>query len=181
MKKHIVIASFIICALTACKNNSKSKSESTTSETLENRFEGKGYTFDYPKDWNITDDEPIDEGVHFVSVEKNGFDSSGLFTLVVFEYLVELDDVIKVNMEELQNNSFVETLTFESIVDSQFGNLDARSIGFKLSTMGIKHKGTIYAFEAKNQSFVIIRQGALEDTTKNAEGFDTIENSFSIK
>jgi len=181
MKKHIFLVSFFICALTACKNSSESKVESTTSDSVENQFEGNGYTFDYPKDWDVTDDEAIDEGVRFVSVEKNGFDSSGLLTFMYFEYIVELDDIIKMNMEEFQNNSFVETLTFDTIVNNQFGTYDARSINFKFSTMGIKHKGTIYAFEAKNQSFVIIRQGALEDTTENTEGFDTIEDSFTVK
>jgi len=135
----------------------------------------------HPEDWNITDGEKIEEGIFYLAVEKKGLDASGLITIVSFEKLIDLDESITTNIEQLQDNPVLNNLSFDAIVDSQYHTITSRSSHFNFKTMGMKHEGMIYAFSSENNSVVILKQEAVEDRKENAEGFDTIKNSFKIK
>lgn len=187
MKKYMtLILSFLILA--ACKNNTESTLKigedsdvfQDNNTVAKGKYQGNGYTFNYPKNWNVTDDEAIDDGVHYIAVEKEGLDSSGLVTVISFDYTMDLDDMIEMNIEELRNNSFINNLNVESIEDDQYNTITSRKATFDFSTMGLKHQGNIIAFSGENSSYVLLSQEALEDHAVNKQGFEIIENSFSI-
>jgi len=180
MTKQLLIISLLFL-MGICKENQTYKAEANIYDLLENRFESTVFSFDVPADWSITDKEQIDEGIYYLAVEKNGFDSSGLMTIVSFEYLIDLDESIRINIEQLQNNPMAGNLNFGSIRDAQFNGIAARSASFNFNTMGVKHEGLVYAFSSKKNSIVILLQEALEDKNENSNGFDTIERSFKIK
>ena len=182
MKKQLLIFSFIVISISiSCKNNDNYNVAVNKNEIPENRLESNLFSFNYPEDWSVTDSEEIEEGIYYVSVEKNGFDSSGLMTIVSFEELIDLDESIVFNIEQLKDNPVINNLNFDEIRDSEFNAIKSRSSNFDFKTMGIKHDGIIYAFSSKNNSFVILKQEALEDRKENVEGFNTITNSFEIK
>jgi len=179
MKIYISVL-LLLFSLTACKKTKEARIEINKQETAANRIEGKMYSFDFPEDWSITDNEVMDEGVSYLSIEKKGFDSSGLMSIVSFDKLMDLDELINLNVQEFQDNPLISSLNFESIVENKFNDIDSRSSNFKFSAIGIEHKGTIYGFNSKSSSYVILRQEAREDKKANAQGFKTIENSFSV-
>jgi hypothetical protein len=164
-----------------CKNNESNKIEVNNNEISNNRFENNVFSFNFSDDWKITDTEKIEEGVYYMAVEKNGFDSSGLMTIVSFEELIDLDESIILNIEELQSNVVLRNFKFEPIKNDQFNGIASRSARFVFNTLGIKHEGFVCAFSSDNNSVVIIKQEALEDKKINQEGFETIEKSFEIK
>ena len=180
MKKQISIV-LLFFILTSCTKNVRYTAELNNNQILENRFESEIFSFDFPEDWSITDSQEIEKGIYYVAVEKNGFDSSGLMTIISFEELIDLDGSIIMNIEKLQNNPMVKNLNFESIKDNKFNGITARSTRFNFKTMGIKHEGLIYAFSSTNNSIVILPQEAEEDKKVNSQGFDMIERTFEIK
>lgn len=180
MKKYFLIL-IIIFTISSCKKGKNYSTEINNNDIPEQRFESEFFSFNYPKDWKITDSEEIEKGIYYVSVEKVGFDSSGLITIVSFDELIDLDEMVMMNIEELKNNPSIGNLNFESISNSNFNKTKSRSSSFKFSALGIKHIGLVYAFNGNNSSYVLLKQGAIEDTNKNNEGFTTIEKSFEIK
>jgi hypothetical protein len=171
----------LLLIITISKENINFKAESEDLKILVKQFENNVYSFNIPEDWSLTDSEKIDDGIYYISVEKNGIDSSGLMTIVSFEFLVDLDELINVNIEELQNNSTLNEFNFDSIHDSKFNNISARSTRYNFKTMGINHVGLVYALSSKNNTVVILLQEALEDKKENSNGFDSMEGSFKIK
>ncbi|WP_299335045.1 hypothetical protein [uncultured Psychroserpens sp.] len=167
--------------MSSCKKKENNTNTVPSKDSAEKRFEGEFFSFNYPEDWEITDNEEIEKGVYYLSVEKTGFDSSGLMTIVSFNEMIDLDDLVLMNIEELQNNPVIMNLKFESISNNVFNNIESRASNFKFSTLGLKHEGLISAFQGTKNSYVILKQEALEDTIKNANGFSTIERSFETK
>lgn len=182
MKKQLLMFSLLCFLVTiSCKKNEPYKVEVNNDDVPEHRFESNLFSFNYPEDWKVTDSEEIEEGTYYVAVEKNGFNASGLMTIVSFEELIDLDESIMLNIQELQDNPVVNNLNFETLKNSEFNTNKSRSSNFNFKTMGIEYDGMIYAFSSKNNSYVILKQEALEDRKDNVEGFNTIKNSFEIK
>ena len=180
MKRQLLILS-LLCLIISCKKNEKHKVEVNNNEVPKNKFESDIFSFNFPKDWKITDNEKIEEGIYYLAVEKNGFDSSGLMTIISFKELIDLDEAININIEEFKNNSMVNNLNIDAIKDSKFNGITARSLSFEFETLGIRHDGVLYAFSSNNNSIVILSQEALEDKKANSNGFDIIEKSFEIR
>ncbi|MGB3606734.1 hypothetical protein [Psychroserpens sp.] len=157
---------------------------SCKTETSSNKtgvFEHEQFTFEYAPDWSITDEDPMEEGLFFVSIEKNGFDSSGLLALTTITDELDLDEAIALNLEQLATNPVVNDLDYESIMDASYNNNEARKINFTFSTLGIKHQGSILAFNKNDKGFILLKQEALEDIKHNDAGFKIIESSFTVK
>ncbi|QXP58996.1 hypothetical protein [Olleya sp. HaHaR_3_96] len=182
MKKQILMSSLLFfLIITSCRNKEHYAGEAKTTETAITKFENNILAFNFPEDWNITESEEIEKGIFYLSVEKEGLDSSGIMTIISFENLIELDESIMMNIAELQNNSLIQNLNFDTIKDSKFNAITARALHFNFKTIGIKHEGIIYAFSNATNSVVILKQEALEDQKENVDGFSTIENSFKMK
>lgn len=182
MKKQLLLSTVLsFLAIISCKKKEEYKVEINNDEITEKRFESKTFNFNYSEDWNISDSEEIEKGIYYVAVEKNGFDSSGLMTIVSFDELIDLDELIKMNIEQLQNNPVINNSNFDLIKDNNFNRNVSRSSNFNFTTMGIKHIGIIYAFSSETNSVVILKQEAIEDKKENSQGYETIKRSFEIK
>jgi RecA-family ATPase len=181
MKKQLFILPLLFIFSTfSCKKNESQEVQKNSEEVSENTFKSKVFNFNYPEDWSITDSEEIEKGIYYLAIEKKGLDASGLMTVVSFEELIDKDASIQINIEQLQNNPVINNLEYGPLEDATFNSLESRVSSFHFKTMGLKHEGMIYALTSKNYSVVILKQEALEDKKDNAEGFYTIENSFSI-
>ncbi|MDG5492560.1 hypothetical protein [Psychroserpens sp. SPM9] len=175
--KKIILLILVACSLTACNQFVKSSAESTK----ELHFKRDNFEFNYLDSWEVTDNETINEDVFYMALEKNGFDASGLVTITSFGYEIDLDEMIHMNIDEFQNNSFIKNFKYDNIENNQFNTTSSRAANFRFSTLGLRHNGIIHAFYKNGQSFVIIKQEASEDSKKNQNGFNIIETSFSIK
>jgi len=183
--KKLLLLFFVFCLISACKKNAESKVdsnvESNTSLSDDSKVDRNSFAFKCPEDWKVTEEELLDEGVYYLSVEKNGFDSSGLMSITTFNYSLDLNELIFMNAEEIRNNTLLNNLNFDSIIDNQFNNINSRSSKFNFNAMGVNHEGVIHAFNSDNYTYVILKQEAIEDNKTNEEGFRVIEKSFFTK
>ena len=61
-------------------------------ESIETKFEKDGVSLTCPQGWKITDQENFDDEGYYLSIEKDGFDSSGLFSITWVNINLDLDE-----------------------------------------------------------------------------------------
>jgi len=169
--KSISIIFFLFFILLSCQ------------ETPATKFEYDGVSLISPKGWAITDKENLDNEGYYLSIEKDGFDASGLLTISWINFEYDLNEWINIYKDELTNNIIYEhaNLTFEAQKEDSFNNINTISIRFTASILGLKHDGIIHFFFENDKTFAILRQEAFEDKAINENGFKLIEQSFKIE
>jgi len=157
-------------------------SSKSTNKIVTSKFQKNGVSLTCPKGWKVTDEENFDDEGFYITIEKNGFNSSGLITITWYYEIIELDQVMDVAMEELQK-SFIHknsNLKFGELIENKFNFINTSFVNFNMSTIGLKHQGEIHVFHKEGKTFCINKQEAIEDKGKNSEGFKIIENSFVV-
>lgn len=152
-------------------------------ETSQTELEKDGVSLTCPKGWEITDEDSLDGQGYYLSIEKAGFNSSGLITITWINNEFDKNEWINSYKDELRNNFIYKNsnLSFGGIIENKFNNINSTSVSFKVSILGVKHEGEIHVFSEKNKTFSILKQEAIEDKTKNINGFGLIEQSLKIK
>lgn len=152
-------------------------------ESKPTEFNKHGVFFSCPANWTITEEEDMGEGSYYISIEKNGITSSGLYTITWVKDSVELVDYLNVFKDELKNNIVFKNsnLSFTNPTEDNFNSFSTVSCKYKANLISVKHHGEIHTFHCKNRTYAILKQEAEEDSLKNKEGFIFIENSFQIK
>lgn len=170
--KFQIIYGLLLISVLSCKQ-----------ETPEFKFEKEGVSFTCPAGWNISEEENIDDMGYYLSVEKDGFNSSGLVSITWVSDSLVLQDYIELYKDELRNNIIYKNsnLNFQPSKISEFNTISSNSAQFEVSILGLKHEGEIITFYGPNKTFVIFRQEAIEDRLKNHLGFEIIEKSFVTK
>jgi hypothetical protein len=140
-----------------------------------------GVSFTYPSGWSITEQEDLDGAGYYLSIEKAGFDASGLLTLTWINGILDSHEYLEIIQEEYENQRLLNDLEFQSARDNNFNGIQSISCDFKFKTLGLEHRGTIYVFVSGENTYSIIKQEAIEDISKNKEGFDLIESTFKVK
>ena len=146
--------------------------------TAEYVFEKEGMTFNVPEDWEITDEEKFDDGSYYLSIDKNGFDSSGVLIITTYNESIDLDELIYYQKEEILSNTIFKNSVFEPIQDDEFNTIDSRATSYTFGLLGLEHEGAIHAFYNQDKTYLVMKQGAIEDKKINNKGFDVIEKSF---
>ena len=154
---------------------------SCSSPSHETKFSREGISFTCPEGWKITDAEDINGQGYNLSCEKDGWDASGLVTIVWVNGTLELDEFLNIHKKEFENNTILKysNMHFENAVDTMFNSIDARAMPYTLSLAGVKHQGIIFCFYGNAKTIGVVKQGTLEDKTANKAGFTAIENSFT--
>lgn len=152
-------------------------------EAPEEQFEKDGVSLISPKGWKITDEENLDNQGYYLSIEKEGLNSSGLITLSWLNDELELHEWINIHKDKMKNNIIYKNsnLIFEDIHENKFNNLNTTSLNFTVSLLGLKHEGIIHFFHKEEKTFSFLIQEAIEDKNKNRRGFELIEQSFKIE
>ena len=169
--KFRIILLFLISSLISCAESPKFA------------FEKNGVSFTSPSGWSIIGEENFEDEGYYLSIEKDGFDSSGIMTISWINDLLDLDEYIKIHIDELKSNIIYKNsnLIFEPILDNEFNRINTRSSSYEFKLLGLKHKGIIHSFYGKNRTYLILKQEALEYTFKNKQGFNIMEESFMIE
>ncbi|GHT79051.1 hypothetical protein FACS189464_3490 [Bacteroidia bacterium] len=146
----------------------------------ETAFKQFGLSFTCPAGWTVGETEDYGNGC-YLSVEKNGFNSSGLVTVTkVDEEYDELTDFLSVYREGLEESPAFSQLQFGKATTVRYGSYQGIAISYSAKALTVAHKGRIVAFSVNGKSVCIIEQGADEDKDKNKAGFKTIEDSFTV-
>ncbi|WP_324025576.1 hypothetical protein QSV08_20675 [Maribacter sp. BPC-D8] len=171
MKKPLILIASIFLFLTSC------------SESKPAKFERDGVSITSPTGWGITDEENIDDLGYYLSVEKDGFDSSGIITITWVNGEMDLNEWVDIYKEELENNIIYKNskLNFKSVAEGSFNDINSTSLKFTASILGLDHEGDIHFFYKGDKTFAILIQQATEDNATNKPGFDLIEKSFSVE
>lgn len=168
MKNSILIL-FLFSTLLSCKVSPETK------------FKKDGVSFTCPQSWKITDKENYFNYGYLVSIEKDGFSSSGLMSLVWF--IEENQDLVE-NLKSYQNDlsdSFIYKkahIEFSEVYDEVFNQIKGKAVNFTCKLLGVDHEGIIYSFNKGGMNFTILQQSATQDMKDNAEGFSQLEESF---
>ena len=144
-------------------------------------FLRNGVSFTYPSGWSITEQEDLDGEGYYLSVEKAGFDASGLLTLTWINGVLDSREYLKMIQEEYENQKLLNDFEFQSARDNSFNRIQSISCDFKFNTLGVRHSGVIYVFVRGENTYSIIKQEAIEDISKNKKGFDLIEDTFKVE
>ncbi len=177
MKKTNILLFATLLLVTSCIPFGNKKEDKGVPSTVER----KDFAFSLPSDWKVTEEEMIDEGAFYMSVEKKGMDSSGLITITAFDYEVDLPALIELNLEELQSNSLFGKFTYGDIAADTFNTIPAQSSTYNFRIIGLDHEGEIIVFTSQEKTYSILKQGAIEDREDNKDGFRIIEEGFETR
>lgn len=170
MKNFLILLSILITC-NACQ------------ETPEAKFERDGVTLTSPKGWEITDEENLDGEGYYLSIEKDGLNSSGFISVSWINGELDMEQWISIYRDELQNNIIYKNsnFVFGTRSESTYNGINTTSLNYTVSVIGVDHRGVMHFFYEKEKTFALLTQEAIEDIAKNKKGFQLIEESFSIE
>lgn len=144
------------------------------------QFSKGGVSFSYAPGWSITDQEEINDGGYYLSIEKDGFEESGLITVTYLEDSLELYSYMQLLQINYQDEMHFEDHKFNTIREGEFNGIDCISSKFTFNALGLEYKGVLYVLVSENKTFSLLFQEAIEDTSINKEGFKTVKSTFRI-
>lgn len=145
------------------------------------KFTKDDVSFIIPGDWSITEKDDLDGVGYYLSVEKNGLESSGLYiatwvnqTVDSLYYLGELQKGFK-SRKELNN------VRFETFQNTYYNGIPAISSDFSFSFLNEESTGRIYVFSKSNRTYSITEQESIKNKSESQNGFQRIKSTFKIK
>lgn len=153
------------------------------SESPETKFDKNGVSLICPQGWTC-DFEKISEDVSYLEIEKEGWDSSGLFIISWYNNNnLSHKELLNSYKESFLEQSILEFsgISFSNYYENTFNKISTISTNYTMNLLGIDHKGIIHVFRIRDKDFVIISQEAIEDVSKNKKGFEMITNSIKME
>gem|GEM_PF-1701188 len=173
MKKTIAIfASIAFIAFIALTAGSCSQSKST-------RVDMYGVAFDCPAGWKITDTSDMKKAA-YITIEKDGFGSNGLVTVVLRDQVPQLSDFLEFNQNSLREQENLANIEFGDSREAVYGKYKGIASSYSSKNMSLTDQGNIYIFDAKGKTICVIEEEAAEDHDRNQRGFKDIMNSFTV-
>jgi hypothetical protein len=168
--RNVLILMVLLTVILSCK------------EAVETKFNKDGVSVTCPKGWKIMEEGNIDGQGYYVSMEKDGFNSSGLFALSWINDTTDLEEYLDIYVDEVKNNIIYKnsSLHFGRKHKSKFNEINTLTVEFTSNIIGVKHQGIIHVLYGKGKTIAIFKQEAIEDKKKNMHGFKMIEQSFVI-
>lgn len=127
------------------------------------------------------DERDIKNSGYYVSCQRKGFGSNGIFMVSWINGVMELDKYIRLYMKEFERNVLMKaaTVQFKEPFDSVFIGMPCSMSIYRAKILGVETRGEIYSFNCNGRTFMLIFQQSVEESEKNKAGFDTIKSSFS--
>ena len=144
-------------------------------------FSKDDLSFSYSADWSITEQDNLDGAGYYLSVEKTGFNSSGMLAMTWIYGVFDSHEYIEVIKAEYRENKDFKNLRYSVIRNSIFAGIKTTSCDYSFDILGIKHQGAFHVFVKGGNTYFLLRQEAIEDVEKNQMGFDIIESTFKVK
>ena len=145
------------------------------------KFRKEGVSFIYPSGWSITKQKEINGSGYLLSIQKAGFQASGLVTLTWVNKVIDERVYVGLLQKEYVNQKVLKNIKFQPTRERSFNGIKSVSCGFNFNVLGVKHRGEIFVFVKGEKTYSIIKQEALKDISTNKEGFERIESTFKVK
>ena len=144
-------------------------------------FNQHGVSFTCPSGWEIDEVSEIEDGCYYICVEKSGFNSSGIVTIVTMGAEIDLEDCLSIFQGEIISQPIYTQLNMGEKVEGNYGQYAALCVHYTANVMSLPHEGRIHIFSANGKVICVNEQEAVEDKSKNAAGFETIRKSLKIE
>ena len=144
-------------------------------------FNKRGVSFSVPAGWRVTD-EDLEGGGNYISVEKDGFDSSGLITMMWIPGELDLEEGDEIHKEELRASPLLKNSKpkFSPIQSSDFRGNQAMTATYTMSILGVAHTGQVWSFNKDDYYYLFVKQEADEDHAENKAGFEAVVESIKF-
>lgn len=177
----------LLLTLFGCGENSQKQNTAvaTTKTPAANvqKFDKDGIQFDYPENWNATEEGDITPGGRMITVEKSGMDESGI--VLISSVNTEMEPAAMVQRQlDIFREQFKTTasnIQAGSISTANYGSYQGSTAKMTADLLGLKHTTNVYSFSKNGKTYIISEQGADEDSGKNAEGFEMVKKTFAVK
>lgn len=148
----------------------------------ETKFTKEGVSFTCPMGWKITEEQSFYGLGHYLSIEKDGWTSSGVFSLTWLNGESDLDSYLVDLKSELKDNIIFRRsdMSFGEHYESNYNDLSSLAVDYSVTILGVAHKGNIHTLNIAGRNVTIITQGAIEDAEINLKGFEILESSFKV-
>ncbi len=154
---------------------------SCESKSTGGSFSRDGVSFTYPSGWSITEQEDLDGAGYYLSVEKAGFDASGLLTVTWINGILDSHEYLEILQKEYENQKMLNNIEFQLVRNDNFNGIKSISCDFKFNSLGVKYRGVIAIFLNGKNTYSVIKQEAMEDVSKNKKEFEWIESTFKVE
>lgn len=147
------------------------------SETL---FEKDGISFISPAGWTISDIGDINETGSYISCQRKGYGSSGIFMLSWINAIMDANIYIKNYRNEIEKNFLMKVGRVEFTEPSAtfFNDIPCLYSTYTAVVLGVESMGEIYSFSTAGKTFMLVFQESLDESEKNKAGFEKIKLSF---
>jgi len=137
-------------------------------------------SFTCPAGWTVSEQEDYGDS-KYMSIEKEGFSSSGIVMITYANEEFELTDYLDIHKESYKEQKIFSNIKFNLVKDSSYGQYDGILAEYRVSVMSVAHVGRMYVFHAKGKTICVTEQEAVEDSAKNKTGFEKIRETFLVR
>ncbi len=168
--KNIVLTVLVFTLFGGCTHN--------IPETL---FEKDGVSFISPAGWKVSGERILDKSGYYVSTQRKGYSSSGIFILTWVNGKIDPSVYIESYRNEFEKNLLMRAtkVQFSNPADTFFKSNPCVKITYTSDIMGVATRGEIYSFEIVDKTFMLVFQETVDESEKNKTGFEKIKKSFS--
>ena len=169
MVRAFTIASLILF-FTACTGN-----------LPESLFEKDGVSFISPEGWRQTGEKSINQSGYYISCQRKGYGSSGIFILTWVNGQVDPKVYLKNYSAEFEKNLLMRAtkVHFSEPQDTSLNGIPAIRLVYTSDILGVASQGEIFSFFMVDKTFMLVFQESVDESKKNKAGFDKIKQSFS--
>ena len=115
-----------------------------------------------------------------MAVFKQGAAALAMVSISWFDEELDLQTTIARGIGMIEDRRFFK-VSFGEVVDGSYGKYDGLMAQSNEPKLGLELQVEIYCFHANGKTFVIWAGDAVEDLEMHSEGFQLIEDSFSVR
>jgi len=143
-------------------------------------YTGHGISLMIPKGWKQKE-APIPEVGMFITVEKEGDDESGIFSIGVLDEKVSINEQMNMMKERMQQSMSISgvTVNYTATKSETFNGIKTLSCTFDYTNEALSFDGELRAFHCGEKTIYILIQEEAGDKARNAEGLHILNSSFN--
>src|SRR6218665_586737 len=97
------------------------------------KFTKADVSFTGPGDWKITDKDNLDGAGYYVSIEKTGLESSGLYVLTWVNQILDSQEYLEELQDGFESRKELENVVFETVRNTDYNGIPAISSNFSFT------------------------------------------------